>query len=128
LSGAVDPAHIAELFFVFGPVTVRRMFGGAGLFVDGMMFGLVNRGVIYLKADKRTIPAFEREGLAPFAYATKTGTHTLTSYWRMPERLYDDPDELALWAVQALETARRKSCARKDKTGVARKKQTDFTP
>ena len=107
MSGAENPAHIAELFAVFGAVTVRRMFGGAGIFADGMMFALVDDGVIYLKADKDTIPAFEREGLGPFTYATKTGTRSLTSYWRIPERLYDDPDELAHWAAQALESARR---------------------
>ena len=83
------------------------MFGGAGLFVDGLMIGLVGKDVIYLKADEHTIPAFEREGLKPFSYETKAGTHTLASYWRMPERLYDDPDELARWAAKALEVARR---------------------
>jgi DNA transformation protein len=95
LSKLGDPEYIAELFAVFGPVKVRRMFGGAGLFVDGLMIGLVGEGVIYLKADENTIPAFEREDLKPFSYKTKTGTHTLASYWRMPERLYDEPDELA---------------------------------
>jgi len=107
VSSAENPAHIAELFSAFGPVRVRRMFGGAGIFADGTMFGLVAGGVIYLKTDERTIPAFEREGLGPFTYATKTGTRSLTSYWRIPERLYDDPDELARWAAQALESARR---------------------
>ena len=107
MSSAENPSHIAELFSAFGPVRIRRMFGGAGIFADGTMFGLVAGGVIYLKADELTIPAFEREGLGPFTYATKTGTRSLTSYWRIPERLYDDPDELARWAAQALESARR---------------------
>ena len=104
------------------------MFGGVGLFTDGMMIGLVADGVIYLKADEQTIPAFEREGLKPFSYETKTGTHTLTSYWRMPERLYDGPDELARWAAQAFETARRnaqrKSTSRRPgkKTKTTRKR------
>jgi DNA transformation protein len=71
------------------------------------MIGLVSREVIYLKADAETIPAFEQEGLAPFSYATKNGEHKLTSYWRMPERLYDDPDELARWARAAQEAAQR---------------------
>ena len=77
------------------------MFGGAGIFADGLMMGLVSDGVIYLKADSETIPAFEREGQGPFTYPTKTGAHTLTSYWRMPDRLYDDTDELARWARAA---------------------------
>ena len=59
----VDAEAIGELFREFGPVSVRRMFGGAGIFVDGLMIGLVSDGVIYLKADGETIPAFEREGL-----------------------------------------------------------------
>jgi DNA transformation protein len=105
-AGKIDAVYIGELFSNFGPVSVRRMFGGAGLFVDGVMFGLVDGGVIHLKADAATIPAFERENSAPFSYATKHGTHTLTSYWRLPDRLYDDPDELARWATAALAAAR----------------------
>jgi len=84
------------------------MFGGAGLFVDGLMIGLVAGGVIYLKADEETIPAFEREGLGPFTYKIRSGSNTINSYWRMPERLYDDPEELARWAVRALNSAQRK--------------------
>ena len=53
------------------------MFGGQGIFVDGLMIALIARDVIYLKADAETIPAFEQEGLAPFSYATKNGEHTL---------------------------------------------------
>ena len=105
--GAPDSEHIAELFRDFGPVTVRRMFSGAGLFAEGAMFALVVNDVIFLKADERTIPQFEHEGLKPFSYKTKHGTRSLASYWRMPERLYDDPEELARWAAAALETARR---------------------
>ena len=103
----MDAEAIQELFAEFGPVSVRRMFGGAGVFVDGRMIGLVSRDAIYLKADAETIPAFEREGLAPFSYATKNGEHKLTSYWRMPDRLYDDPEELARWARAAYEAALR---------------------
>jgi len=105
--GGEDTERLAELFSNYGPVTVRRMFGGAGVFADGLMIALVVEGVIFLKADERTIPDFEREGLRPFSYETKAGTRTLTSYWRMPERLYDDPDELAAWARRSLESARR---------------------
>jgi DNA transformation protein len=107
LGAAVNPEHIAELFAAFGPVTVRRMFSGAGIFADGLMIALVVDGVIFLKADERTITQFEREGLGPFTYRTRNGTRSLASYWRMPERLYDDPDELAGWAREAMEAARR---------------------
>ena len=92
---------------MFGVVAVRRMFGGAGIYADGTMFGLVADGVIYLKADERNAPAFERENLPPFTYATKDGKRGVMSYRRMPERLYDDPDELATWARDALAAAQR---------------------
>jgi DNA transformation protein and related proteins len=97
----VTPDDIQELFSVFGVVAVRRMFGGAGIYADGTMFGLVADGVIYLKADERNAPAFERENLPPFTYETKDGKRGVMSYRRMPERLYDDPDELATWALAA---------------------------
>jgi DNA transformation protein len=103
----VDANGIIELFAGFGPVTVRRMFGGAGIYADGTIFGLVADGVIYLKADQHTAPVFEREGLKPFTYEGKGGKLVALPYWRMPDRLYDDPDELARWAQAALTAARR---------------------
>jgi DNA transformation protein and related proteins len=109
----MDAEAIIELFQEFGPVSVRRMFGGAGIFVDGRMIGLVSRDVIYLKADAETIPAFEQEGLAPFSYATRDGERKLTSYWRIPDRLYDDTEELARWARTAHGAALRKAATPK---------------
>src|ERR1044072_5611738 len=103
----MDADSIRELFSEFGPVDVRRMFGGQGIFVAARMIALISREVIPLKADAETIPDFEREGLGPFTYATKDGEHKLTSYWRMPERLYDDAEELAQWARRAHAVALR---------------------
>jgi len=107
LAGAEELDHIRELFAAFGPVLIRRMFGGAGIYADATMFALVADGIIFLKADERTIPAFEREGLGPFTYTGKSGKGVAMSYWRMPDRLYDDPDELARWANEAVAAARR---------------------
>jgi DNA transformation protein and related proteins len=104
----VAPDDIVELFSVFGPVTVRRMFGGAGIYADGTMFALVADGVIYLKAGENNAAMFEREGLAPFTYSRREGEPAVMSYWRMPDRLYDDPDELAVWARAALAAARQR--------------------
>ena len=101
------PDDIRELFAAFGPVVVRRMFGGAGIYADGTMFALVHDGVIYLKADEHNAPAFEREKLGPFTYTRGGERASLASYRRMPDRLYDDPDELATWARAALAAAGR---------------------
>jgi TfoX/Sxy family transcriptional regulator of competence genes len=67
----VDPEFIRELFAQFRPVTVKRMFGGAGLYSEGVMFGLVFDGAIYLKVDETSIPEFEREGSQPFVYTPR---------------------------------------------------------
>jgi DNA transformation protein and related proteins len=101
----VDTEFLHELFLPFGTVQVRRMFGGAGLFADGVMFGLVSDGQIYLKADAAAARRFEAEGCRPFEYSTARDRRTLTSYWRLPDRLYDDADELAQWARAALAIA-----------------------
>ena len=108
----MDPEFIRELFAPFGPVTVKRMFGGAGIWSAGLMFGLVFDGAIFLKVDETSIPDFEREGSKPFVYTRakskgRVGRASL-SYWRLPERLYDDPDELAVWAARAFAIAERK--------------------
>jgi DNA transformation protein len=117
----VSPDDIRELFSAFGPVEVRRLFGGAGIFADGMMFALISRGVIYLKTDAQNAPAFEREALEPFTYATKAGRRGVMSYRRIPDRLYDDPDELASWAHAALAAAGRSGAGRSSAKAGRRK-------
>jgi DNA transformation protein len=106
-----DPDELQELFSVFGPVRVRRMFSGAGIFADGLMIGLVSHGDIFLKADQATIPAFEAEGSRPFAYGAK-GRRVAMSYWRLPDRLLDDPEGLAEFARGAFGAAQRSAAKR----------------
>jgi DNA transformation protein len=124
----LDSEFIRDLFAHFRPVTVRRMFSGAGLYCDGMMFGLVVRGTIYLKADESSSADFVREGSGPFTYTRgkasgRPSEHAL-SYWRLPDRLYDDPDELALWAERALAIAQRQKVApRKRAKGKAKQRR-----
>ena len=119
------PDDIVELFSVFGPVSVRRMFGGAGIYADGTMFALIADGAIYLKAGENNAAMFDREGLAPFTYSRRKGERSVMSYRRMPDRLYDDPDELAVWARAALAAAHkprlRKKPAKKAKPSQAKK-------
>ncbi|MGN6750447.1 MAG: TfoX/Sxy family protein [Xanthobacteraceae bacterium] len=110
-----DADFLRDLFAQFRPVTVRRMFSGAGLYCDGVMFGLVVRDMIYLKADEASVVDFKGEGSSPFTYTRgkrsgRPSEHALP-YWRLPDRLYDDPDELAVWAERALVIARRQKFA-----------------
>lgn len=106
-----------------GPVAVRRMFGGAGVYAGGIMFALVADDILYFKVDDRTRPDFEAEGMQPFSYATKDGGNTIMSYWRAPDRLFDDPDEMQTWAEKAIGTARRTAGAKAKKTQAARAKK-----
>ena len=119
---------IRDLFTQFRPVTVKRMFSGAGLYCDGVIFALVARDMIYLKADETSIADFKREGSGPFTYTRgkKSGRlseHALP-YWRLPDRLYDDPDELAVWAERALAIAQRQKFASGKPTRAKRKPKT----
>jgi len=113
----MDSDFIRDLFAPFRPVAIRRMFSGAGIFAGGLMFGLVVREVIYLKVDDRNRADFEGEGSTPFTYtrgrkAGRPSEHALP-YWRLPERLYDDPEELAAWAARAFAAAERRKFAAK---------------
>jgi DNA transformation protein and related proteins len=93
---------IKDVLHPLGSITVRRMFGGAGIYCDGMIFALVIEDVVYLKADAASIPAFEAESMGPFTYDTKLGQRGVMSYWRLPDRLFDEPDELVEWAKRAV--------------------------
>jgi DNA transformation protein len=123
----VSPDDIRELFSVFGPVEVRRLFGGAGLYAGGTMFAIVHEGVIYLKADEQNAPAFEREELGPFTYMRKGERASLSSYRRMPDRLYDDPDELAAWANAALAAAGRSGTGRRPSAKARKRSKSQRT-
>lgn len=111
----MDRDFLIDLFASFGPVTIRRMFSGFGVSVDGVTFALALRDGLFLRADASTIPKLEAEGSAPFQYQTRAKTVTVASYWRLPERLYDDADEFADWARAALAAAQRAALAKATK-------------
>ncbi|MDX2288483.1 MAG: TfoX/Sxy family protein [Hyphomicrobiaceae bacterium] len=105
---------LIEVLAGLGPVKGRRMFGGAGLFADGVMFALIADEVLYLKVDAANRGDFEAERLGPFTYQSK-GRPVELSYWRAPDRVLDDPDEMIKWAARALDVARK---AARAKTGA----------
>ena len=77
------------------------MFGGAGVYCDGLMFGLIARETLYFKADDSNRPAFEAEGMDAFTYEGRNKPIRM-SYWRLPERLLDEPEEMVEWARAAM--------------------------
>jgi DNA transformation protein len=101
-----DARRFDDLFHHFGRIAVRRMFGGEGIFAGDLMIGIVVDEQIYLKASDSNRPDFEAEGAKPFTYQRgKEGKATSLSYYTVPERLLDDPEELGQWAHKAHEAA-----------------------
>jgi len=97
---------LRDLFAPFGPVRVRAMFGGLGVYHEERMFALVAEGEVYMKADAESLPAFEAAGSRPFVFEGK-GKLVTTSYWLLPDAASDDEDELRRWADMAVQAARR---------------------
>jgi DNA transformation protein len=102
----MDAEGLKALFEPFGPVTVRRMFGGAGVYAEGLCFAIEADGDVYIKADTLSQPSFSGAGSAPFTYVMN-GKPKSMSYWRLPEIAHDEADELRRWAGMGLEAARR---------------------
>ena len=107
--------HLIDLLAPLGPVTIRRMFGGAGLYHDGVMFALVAEDRLYLKADDGNRHAFEAEGLAPFTYESR-GKRAVMSYYEPPADALEDAEILSRWARGAFAAALRARAKARRKT------------
>ncbi len=94
-------AFLEDLLAAFGPVEIRNMFGGAGVYADGVIFAILVDDTLYLKADDDFARDFAAEGKKPFTYEAKGRKPVAMSYWEVPDRLLDDPEELAVWARRA---------------------------
>jgi DNA transformation protein and related proteins len=103
----VDAEGIRELFEPSGPVQIRRMFGAHGIYRDSRIIALEDEGMIWLKADIISSPAFEAAGSRPFTYEKKTGGVTVMGYWLLPEAAHDDPDIIRHWVRLAEQAASR---------------------
>jgi DNA transformation protein and related proteins len=111
---------LREQLAPLGRVTMRRMFGKTGVFCDGVMFGMVTENTLYFRVDDQNRVTFsEAEAFPPLNYEKKGDTIDL-AFWRAPERLFDEPDELVTWARAALAAARRVA-AKRGRTTPGRK-------
>ena|SRR5471032_2950053 len=105
-----------------GHVTMRRMFGKTGVFCDGLMLGMVTDDILYFRVDDHNRVAFkEAESAPPLSYE-KQGAAIDLSFWRAPERLFDEPDEFVAWAALALAAARRVAAERQRMTPARKSK------
>ena len=116
----MDRDFLVDLFSDFGAITIRPMFSGFGISVDGINFALALRAGLYFRADEQTIPQFEAEGSRPFQYQTSARTVTVGSYWQLPARLFDDTEELSVWARAALAAAQRANLKKRTKARTSK--------
>ena len=102
---AAYKAFVRDLLSEFGPISIRNMFSGAGVYADGVIFAIIFDDTLYLKADEFCSRDFAAEGKGPFTYDRKGRPPVAMPYWEVPERLLDDPEELATWARRAYAVA-----------------------
>jgi len=96
-----------DLLAPFEPLRIKRMFGGAGVYSEGLFFAILADDTLYLKVDDLTRPDYEACDLHPFTYTTKNGRTASMSYYPVPPHVLDEPEALAEWSRKAVETARR---------------------
>ena len=103
----MDRDAIEEMFQALGPVTIKRMFGGKGIYHEGRILALEVDGEILLKADAQSGPDFEAAGSRQWFYEGKQGKPVKMPYWSIPDEAFDDLDEMGIWVRRAYEAALR---------------------
>jgi len=104
----MDQDHLHDLFAGVQPITMRRMFGGLGIYRDGVIFAVVLRDQLMLKGDDETAAEYEAAGMQRWVYEnSKSKKPVAMPYWSAPESAMDDPEEMTAWARKAIEAGRR---------------------
>ena len=103
----MDAEGLRELFEPTGPIQLKRLFGGLGVYRAGRIIAFGSDGMVWMKTDERTRPDFEAAGSKPFIYERKDRAPVAMSYWRLPEAGFEDPDEMRRWVRLAEEAAAR---------------------
>jgi DNA transformation protein and related proteins len=113
-------AFIIELLSGCGPVTIKRMFGGAGVYAGGVMIGLVANDVLHLKVDEALKRDLGAQGSEPFiwipASGPRAGEAVDMGYWRIPDAALDDADLAVMWARRAIEVAHAAAAGKRPKS------------
>jgi DNA transformation protein len=115
-------ALLQEQLEPLGRITFRRMFSGASVYCDGVIFGLILRDTLHFKVDDGNRAAYEAEGMEPFSYEAQGKIRQIGAYWCVPGRLLDEPDEMLDWARAALAAGRRAAADKPNKRQKADKK------
>lgn len=103
----MDDDDLRDIFSPFGTVAIRRMFGGKGIYVDGVIVALIVDGELLLKADPESRAAFAEAGARQWTYEAAGGKTAAMPYWSVPDAALDDPDLMRGWAGLAVDAGRR---------------------
>lgn len=101
--------YVLEQLEGLGDLSAKRMFGGAGLWCEGLFFAILVDDILYLKADPSTRDRYRQRGMEPFQPKGRPPGKGVMGYWEVPEDVLEDRDELTVWAGEALEVAARSS-------------------
>lgn len=108
-------AYVEELLQPVGKVTTRGMFGGVGIFYRGLMFALISNDELYFKVDDRNRGDYEAMAAGPFVYEAKSGKRAVMSYYRVPDEVADNEDDILAWARKSVDVALRAESAKAPK-------------
>lgn len=109
------------LLLPLGDVRPRAMFGGWGLYLDGVMFALIAGETLYLKTDAETKPGFAEAGGIPFTYAREGRKPVEMSFWTLPASQMAESGALLPWAERAVAAARRNAAKKRNRSGVTKR-------
>lgn len=112
MSSRATADHAAELLTSLGPIAIKRMFGGFGLYAEGVMVGLIAFDRLFLKTDAQTKPRFVQADCEPFTYEAKGGKRVSLSYYEPPAEAFDSHEAMRPWARLAVESALRAANAK----------------
>ena len=112
---------LREQMAALGRISLRRMFVKTGVFCEGVMLGVVTENTLYLRVDEHNRAAFKEAESSPPLNYVKQGSTIDLSFWRVPDRLLEEPDELVAWAREALAAAHRVAANRKPTVPKKRK-------
>lgn len=108
----MDNVEIEEVFSSLGPVGIKRMFSGKGIYHQGVIIALYLFDELMLKADAQSAPAFSAAGARQWVYQREGKNPVAMPYWSVPEDAFDDPDEMAKWVRLAFEAGLRAEAAK----------------
>ena len=115
-------AWVEEALEPLGPVTMRKMMGGATLYLDGTVFAILDEGELWLKADSESDSVWDSEGCEKFSVTFKDGKVDVMNYRRAPQDVYDDPEAMRRWAALAVEAGLRGAAKKRPRPPSSRRK------